>query len=152
MSQPRSAPWAAFLLRVALATAFLSAVADRFGLWGPPGSPGVAWGAFGPFLDYTASLLPFVPEGWIGAVGWIVTAAEVALALLLLAGYRVREAAAASALLLLGFGAGMVLGDGVKAPFDASVFTAAAGAFLLSSCPDSPWSVDRRRSGSRPAA
>ena len=28
-------------LRIALALAFLSAVADRFGLWGKPGEPGV---------------------------------------------------------------------------------------------------------------
>jgi hypothetical protein len=32
---------AAIFLRLALAAGFLSAVADRFGLWGPPGTPGV---------------------------------------------------------------------------------------------------------------
>ncbi len=41
----------------ALAAGFLSAVADRFGLWGPTGTPGVAWGGFDPFLVYTRKLL-----------------------------------------------------------------------------------------------
>ena len=35
---------AVLLLRVALAVAFLSAVADRLGLWGPAGTGGVEWG------------------------------------------------------------------------------------------------------------
>ena len=36
----RSTAVAAIFLRFALAAGFLSAVADRFGLWGPPGTPG----------------------------------------------------------------------------------------------------------------
>lgn len=40
--------------RIALAAAFLSAVADRFGLWGPPGATGVAWGDLKNFNDYVA--------------------------------------------------------------------------------------------------
>ena len=45
-------------MRMALAAGFLSAVADRFGLWGPIGTPGVSWGGFAKFLDYTATILP----------------------------------------------------------------------------------------------
>jgi hypothetical protein len=51
----RSASIAAWLLRLALAVSFLSAVADRFGLRGAPGDPGVAWGDWPHFLDYVAS-------------------------------------------------------------------------------------------------
>ena len=47
---------ARWFLRIALAAGFLSAVADRFGLWGPPGTPGVAWGNWSEFLDYVAAL------------------------------------------------------------------------------------------------
>lgn len=133
---------AALFLRLALATAFLSAVADRLGLWGPPGAPGVAWGAFDPFLAYAGSLVPLLPEGGVLVLGWLVTIAEVVLGVALLLGLRVREAAAASGVLLLGFALGMIVGDGAKAPFDASVFTASAGAFLLAVYPDSLWSVD----------
>src|SRR5262249_55933383 len=46
----------AWLLRVGLAAAFLSAVADRFGLWGQPGSRGVSWGDMAHFYDYTAEV------------------------------------------------------------------------------------------------
>src|SRR5947208_17099286 len=47
---------AATALRVALAAGFLSAVADRFGLWGMPGTPGRAWGDWSHFLTYTGRL------------------------------------------------------------------------------------------------
>lgn len=133
---------AALYLRLALAIAFLSAVADRFGAWGPPDSAGVAWGDFGRFLGYTASLVPFLPPEGVAALGWLVTIAEIGLGLALLFGVRVKEAAAGSAVLLLGFAVGMMVGDGVKAPFDASVFSASAGALLLYAYPKSCWSLD----------
>lgn len=142
---------AALFLRVALAAAFLSAVADRLGAWGPPGSPGVAWGTFDAFLAYTETLVPVLSGAGLAALGWAVTAAEVILALLLLLGFRTREAAAGSAVLLLGFALGMVVGDGVKAPLDASVFTASAAALLLAAHPRSLLSVDGGRSGPRRA-
>ena len=77
----RSTEFAALFLRIALAAGFLSAVADRFGLWGPPGTPGVGWGAFAPFLDYTGQLLWFLPAGLVPAAGWAATVLEVALAI-----------------------------------------------------------------------
>lgn len=124
----RFAPW---LARIALAAAFLSAVADRLGLWGPPGTQGVAWGSFEPFLAYTATINPWFPEAMIPLVGWVATIAEVALAVALLAGWRLRETALASALLLGAFGVAMIAGSGIKSPLDASVFSAAAAALLL---------------------
>ncbi len=71
MDRPSSklARAAALYVRVALATAFLSAVADRFGAWGPPGSRGVAWGSFGNFLTYTRSLIPFMPHEMVTPSG-----------------------------------------------------------------------------------
>src|SRR4051812_50109937 len=57
-------------MRMALAAGFLSAVADRFGLWGPIGTPGVSWGGFAKFLDYTATLLPFLPTTLVAVAGW----------------------------------------------------------------------------------
>src|SRR5215475_4519098 len=94
---------AALFLRLALAAGFLSAVADRFGLWGPAGTPGVGWGAFAPFLTYTGQLLWFLPVGLVPAAGWAATVLEVALAVGLLAGVRVRAFALASGLLLTVF-------------------------------------------------
>jgi len=132
----------ALYLRVALGVTFLSAVADRFGLWGPPGSAGVAWGEFDNFLAYTASLVPVLPLGGVTVLGWLVTVAEVGLGVALLLGFKVRVAAGGSGVLLLAFALGMMVGDGLKAPFDASVFSASAGALLLYIHPDSYLSLD----------
>jgi putative oxidoreductase len=58
-------------LRFALALAFLSAVADRFGLWGKPGSPGVSWGNMTQFNAYVAKLNWFLPAAVIPLTGWL---------------------------------------------------------------------------------
>lgn len=118
-------------LRVALALAFLSAVADRFGLWGPPGAANVAWGEFSSFLDYTGLLLPFLPASVIPFVGWTATVLEVVLALGLLSGGFLRWFAAASALLLLTFAVAMTCAFGFEPAFSYSVWTAVTAAFLL---------------------
>jgi len=132
----------ALYLRIALGLTFLSAVADRFGVWGPPGASGVAWGEFDNFLAYTASLVPMLPPVGVAGLGWAVTMAEVAAGIALVLGLKVRAAAGVSGLMLLGFAVGMVIGDGPKAPFDASVFSASAGALLLYVHPTSYLSVD----------
>jgi hypothetical protein len=46
-----------FYARVALGCGFLSAVADRFGLWGKYGD----WGNFANFTRYTAQVNSFMP-------------------------------------------------------------------------------------------
>jgi hypothetical protein len=120
----RSTAVAAIFLRFGLAAGFLSAVADRFGLWGPPGTPEVAWGGFDPSLAYTGKLLWFLPASLVSAAGWAATVQEVALAVGLLAGVRLRAVALASAVLL--------------SPLSSSVWSAAAGAFLLASLRPAP--------------
>jgi hypothetical protein len=120
-----------WLLRIALAIGFLSAVADRFGLWGPPGSPGVSWGDLTRFNAYVAKLNWFMPARMIPVVGWASTVAETGLALTPLIGWKLRWVSLASALLLLSFAATMTVALGSKAPLTFSVFTAAAAAFLL---------------------
>ena len=66
-------------MRMALAAGFLSAVADRFGLWGPIGTPGVSWGGFARFLDYTATLLPYLSTTLVAVAGCAATVAELVL-------------------------------------------------------------------------
>jgi len=117
--------------RVALGAGFLSAVADRFGLWGGTGARHVAWGDFAHFLEYTRTLNAWLPARWIPALGWLVTIAEIVLGVALVAGVARRLVAALSGALLLAFGVGMTVGTGVKTALDASVFGAAAAAFLL---------------------
>ncbi len=117
--------------RIALGIGFLSAVADRFGFWGPPGATNVAWGGFTNFLRSTAKLNPYAPATAIPFLGWIVTVCETALGIALIAGFATRVVAALSGVLLLAFALGMSIGTGVKSAFDASVFAASAAAFLL---------------------
>jgi hypothetical protein len=120
-------------LRLALAAGFLSAVADRFGLWGPPGTPGVAWGGFDPFLAYTGQLLWYLPAGLVRVAGVVATVLEVALAAGLLAGYRLTMFAFATGVLLVVFAISMTVALGPEPPLSYSVWAAAAGAFLLAS-------------------
>lgn len=129
------------LLRLALGVAFLSAVADRFGLWGAYGEPGVAWGDFARFTAYTATLNWFAPAGLIPTLAWAATIAEVVLGIGLILGLYTRASALLSGLLLL-FAAAMTLALGVKAPLNYSVLSAAAGALLLSAQDSFAWSVD----------
>jgi uncharacterized membrane protein YphA (DoxX/SURF4 family) len=122
--------------RVALAAGFLSAVADRFGVWGKPGKPGVAWGDWSHFVTYTATLNWFLPARIVPAVAAVATLAEVAFAVLLLVGYRLAWTATASGVLLLLFAAAMTAALGPKAPLDYSVYAAAAAAFLVAAATD----------------
>ena len=133
------------LLRLALGAAFLSAVGDRFGLWGPLGTPDVAWGNFQRFMQYTAQLNPWAPAALVPALAWTASAAELALGVALVAGLFTREAALASGLLLLLFALGMTVGTGVKSALDASVLSAAAGAFGLTLLGPGFWSLDELR-------
>src|SRR5215468_12020631 len=142
---PCLAEYTTVFMRLALGSTFLAAVTDRFGLWGPPGTRNVAWGNFDTFLAYAAQLNPYLQAAWIPMVGWGVTLAEAACGLALIAGFQTRKVAVGSGLLLLAFALGMTMGLGVKAPFNYSVFSAAAGAFLLATRSHDPVSLDRWR-------
>lgn len=145
--------FSAVFARLALGTVFLSVVADRFGLWGPPGAPSVAWGAFGPFLENVRLLNPFLPESLVAPVGWMVTAAELTLGVLLLLGWRTRWVALGSGGLLLIFAVSTAVAFGLKVPLNYSIFSASAGAFLLAGLPFYPASLDAflsRRSTTAP--
>lgn len=117
--------------RVALGAGFLSAVADRFGVWGAPGARNVAWGNFDRFLRYTATINPLVPARLIPPLGWFVTICEIVIGVALIAGVALRIVSFCAGLLLLAFAMGMTMGTGIKTAFDASVFAASAAGFLL---------------------
>ena len=108
-------------------------------------TPTVAWGDMQHFMPYVAQLNPWFPAAWIPLVGWIARIAEIVLGVWLLVGFRMRLAALSSGWLLVAFAAGMSAGPGVKTAFNASVFAAAAAAFLLAGARPDRWSVDGRR-------
>jgi uncharacterized membrane protein YphA (DoxX/SURF4 family) len=137
--------WDSVFLRLALGATFLAAVTDRFGMWGPPGSPNVAWGNLERFAAYAVTLNPWAPAALIPAIVWIVTIAETGLGCALILGLATRWSAFSSGVLLLLFALGMTVGTGVKSALNASVFSACAAAFALSTRQAYPWSVDARR-------
>jgi len=128
----KKAVWIAiFVVRVALAVTLLSAVADRFGIWGPHGAPHVAWGDWEHFVAYTGVLNSFAPHWLVVVLAWIATVLEIGLALGLLAGFYLEYVAYAAAALFAVFGLAMAANLGVKSPLDASVFGDMSGALLL---------------------
>src|SRR5918995_3756452 len=80
-------------LRLAVGGTFLVSVADRFGLWGPSGTKNVAWGDFVHFTQYTGQLNPWAPAGFIPALAWAATGAELVLGVGLILGLFTRWAA-----------------------------------------------------------
>ena len=137
--------FAPVFLRLALGGAFLSAVADRFGLSGPAGTKNVAWGDFAHFTQYTGQLNPWAPAALIPTLAWVSTGAELVLGVALILGQFTRWAALLSGILLLIFAGGMSMGTGVKSALNYSVFSAAAAAFALVVLGAGPWSVDSWR-------
>lgn len=114
-------------LRLALAAAFLSSVADRFGWWGQVGEGNVGWGNIANFADNTHQLVPFV-SGWLLMVlVWLVTASEIALAVLLLSGLWPTYVGAAACFELMVYAIAMFV-QGPETPFSYSVPSAACAA------------------------
>ena len=116
-------------LRLAIAFGFLSAVADRLGLWPEEIS---AWGNWDSFLEYTQLINPVIPEMLIPAAGLVATGAEVIFGICLILGLKTELMAKMSGYLMLFFALAITFSTGIKGAFDYSVFAASAGAFALS--------------------
>lgn len=131
------------LARLAVGAVFLSNVADRLGIWGPPGAPRVAWGSWDNFLNNVRALNPYLPELLVPAMGWGVTVLEVILGVMLIIGFRTRWAALLSGLLVLIFALSTGILFGIKSPLNYSTFSAAAAGLLLAAQHEFPLSLDR---------
>lgn len=134
---------AAVYARLALGSAFLSAVAARFGLWDGRPAP------FAEFVRYTGETLEFLPAFTIPFFAVAATVAETTLGVLLIAGVRLRWTALASAVLLALFAVSMAVSFGPKSPLDYSVFSASAAACLLAFASDSGAEAGPSRAASR---
>jgi putative oxidoreductase len=114
--------------RVALGAAFLSGIADRFGLyWGR----NVGYGNFAGFVAYTAKVNSFMPASTIPFLAWAATAGELFFGVALILGVWPRWIGLGSALLLALFGIAMAVSFGIKSPMDYSVFSASAAAVMV---------------------
>ena len=116
-------------LRIGIGIGFLSAVADRFGLWPPEIS---AWGNWESFLSYTEAINPLIPKMLIPTAGAIATAAELLFGVCLIIGFKTEQMAKLSGFLMLIFALAITFSSGIKGAFDYSVFAASAAAFGLS--------------------
>ncbi|RKR04666.1 putative membrane protein YphA (DoxX/SURF4 family) [Flavobacterium sp. 90] len=128
--------YAVLLLRIALATGFLSAVSSRLGFWGSYSS---GWESF---LVYTEKVNSFVPKNFILPIAITATIAESVLGLLLFIGYQTKYVSVAAAILTFLFALAMTYSFGVKDPLDYSVFVFSMAAFLLSTMEKYQWSLD----------
>ena len=119
------------LTAVPFALDFVGAVLDRFGVLGVPGSPGVSWGSWSRFQNYTAVLLhhPGPVAVTTAAVG--ATAFEVALAVSLASGWRPRLVGKAAAGLFTIYLLAMAASPGADVVRYAVLFLI-GGALLLS--------------------
>ena len=129
---------ATIIMRFALAAGFLSAVASRLNLWGSHSS---GWTGF---LEYTKSVNSFAPVSLVPVLAVMSTILETSFAILLLIGYQTRWAAIGTSVLTMFFALSMAYSFGLKEPLDYSVFAFSASAFLLSTMPDFPLSIDHR--------
>jgi putative oxidoreductase len=119
--------WAVRYARIAIGTAFLSAVAGRFGLW----SGGLQWERFERFIQRTAELNGYAPTALVPVLAWAATILETTFGVALLFGFATRWVALGSAVLLAWFALAMAWYNGIKSPLDYSVFSASAGALLV---------------------
>ena len=124
--------WAVRYARVAIGSAFLSAVAGRFGLW----SGHVNWDNFARFIQRTAELNGYAPAALVPILSWTATLLETTLGVTLILGIATRWVALGSAILLAWFATAMAVYTGIKPPLDYSVFSASAGALLLALAAD----------------
>jgi len=116
-------------LRFGIGMGFLSAVADRFGLWPIEIS---AWGNWDNFLGYTQTINPLIPDLLIPAVGATATIAEIVFGICLIVGKKTELMAKLSGILLLIFALAISFSSRIKGAFDYSVYAASAGTFALS--------------------
>ena len=144
--------WYPAIIRAFFAYEFGSAVADRFGWLGPPGS-GASWGNFANFVAYTHSVNAFLPAGFAYPLAVLATIAECTFAVTLLLGIRTRASCAGAAILLCLFGSAMTASGMGSGQFYYAVFVLAAGAWYMSTIDPTWLSVDRliARRRTRPA-
>lgn len=127
---------AVFLLRITLATGFLSAVASRLGFWGSYSS------GWKNFVSYTAETNSFLPQTFAPGIALLSTIAELSIGIFLLVGYQISKTALSASILTLLFALAMSISFGCKEPLDYSVFAFSAGAFLLSTFSRYKWTLE----------
>jgi hypothetical protein len=129
-SSGRSGWWGGRVAGAVIGAELVGAVADRFGLLGGPGSPGVSWGDWSHFRSETAELVPW--SALVSPAAVAATAAELALGLLLIAGPWWRWSGTATAGLFTVYLLAMVPGMGAASVLEYGVPVLVGGALVTS--------------------
>ncbi len=133
--RPRVAWFVGWVTAALLGLDFLGAVADRFGVFGGAASPGVSWGSWPAFVDYTRVLLPDAVAYAAPGAAALATLVEIGLAGWLLSGWQRRWAGKAAAGLLVVYLVTMATALGWASVAQFAVPVLAGGALLVSATP-----------------
>lgn|GEM_PF-370380 len=134
--------WITAMLRIFVGIAFLSAVGDRLGIFGSPGTPGVSWGTFRNFVIYTGQVNSFLPLAVIPTLAVVESIIEGLLGLGMLLGLALRVTVLGSTVLLFLFGVAMTISLGLSSTYPFAVFVLATGTFLMTNVDSYFLSVD----------
>jgi uncharacterized membrane protein YphA (DoxX/SURF4 family) len=134
--------WPTVVVRVAIALGFAFSVADRFGLLGPVGTPGVSWGDWNHFVAYTHSVNAFLPASAAPVLASLATACELGLTVTLLLGLGIRAAALGAAALTLTYAIAMTVSLPAYAQFQYAVLPISAASWALATVDVSPLSLE----------
>lgn len=126
---------AAWILAVALGLDLMAAIADRFGLFGPPGSAGVSWGSWEHFVAYTGELLGPVLAPASPVAALLATLVEAVLSVLLVSGWQRRWAGKLTAGLLTIYLVAMAFTVGLDEVARYGMPLLIGGALLISAVP-----------------
>jgi hypothetical protein len=122
--------WGGRVAAVVVGGVLVGAVADRFGLLGGPGQPGVSWGDWSHFRAEAAQLVPWPSLVQPAAVA--ATAAELGLGLMLVAGAWQRGIGRGAAGLFFVYLIAMVPGTGAASILEYGVPILIGGSLLAS--------------------
>jgi uncharacterized membrane protein YphA (DoxX/SURF4 family) len=130
LAAPHVRWWAARLAGVVIGILLLGAVADRFGLLGANGDPGVSWGDWSHFRAETAQLVPW--SHLVSPAAVAATLSELVLGALLLAGLAWRWTGKLAAGLFVVYLVAMVPGMGPSSVLQYGIPVLIGGCLLVS--------------------
>jgi putative oxidoreductase len=122
-------------VRFWIAVDFAYSIADRFGLVGHYGSPGVSWGNWKNFVAYTRVLTGWLPIAAAPLLAVAATVYEAVLAVTLAFGVLSRVFCLATALLTGIYTVTMSLTSGFMSQFDYAVLLLCVGSLFLAAAP-----------------
>lgn len=112
------------LLRFSVALSMLGSLAGRFGLLARGGN-------MDSFLQYTGSLMPWLPSSFVGVAGWAATILELVFSICLVFGIKLRWTAVMTGCLISTFILATLTSKGLGPVLDHGALNAAAAAFAI---------------------